>query len=305
MLTTRLIQVFLTLGDTLSYTETARRLYLSHQAVSKQIARLEEVLGHRLFVRSTRLVQLTPVGELYLAYFRAQAESFAEIGLEAEKLERSQEQDLRVGFPLGIQPPPFLRALLRQFQADYGEGRVRLEWHDVDELTRLFESGSLDVVFSLDDSGLAVRQGVCRVEVAQVRMVAAVSKKHPCYGAEALSEFSGQTFFYERESSRASTYERGRSIAAILEGAGVQNAKVELVPNVQSRQTAVELGLGCCLCLDLDTLCFHPLVATYPLGTPATGLSCYWHRQEEKAIVEAFAQRVSSQVEEERKNPPL
>ncbi len=296
MLTDRLILAFLTLAETLNYAEAAQRLYLTHQALSKQISRLEESLNHRLFARSTRSVRLTAVGELYYAYFREQSENFAAVCLEAEKLERSRENDLRVGFPLGIRPPDFFSGLLRAFQQEYGDNAVRLEWHDVDELTRRFEAGTLDVAFSLDDSGLAVNQEVSRIPVARGRMVLAVARKHPCYGAESLSEFRGQTFLYERESTRESTYEMRQTIEAILAQAGVEEPKIELVPNLQSRQTAVELGVGCCVCIDLDTLCANPLIRTYPLGTPATGLSCYWLRETDKRIVLDFAGKVSQMV---------
>ena len=51
MLTQRLVESFLTLAETLSYTEAALRLYLSHQALSKQIAKLEEELGYLLFAK--------------------------------------------------------------------------------------------------------------------------------------------------------------------------------------------------------------------------------------------------------------
>ncbi len=296
MLTARLISAFLTLAETLNYTEAARRLYMTHQALSKQIARLEETLNHRLFTRNTRSVQLTAVGELYYAYFREQSDSFAAVCLEAEKLERSRENDLRVGFPLGVNPPDFFSGLMREFQQTYGADAVRLEWHDVDELTRRFQAGTLDVAFSLDDSGLAVSQEVSRVPVAQVQMVLAVAQKHPCYGAERLSDFRGQTFFYEQEATRESTYEMGQTIGAILARAGVEEPRIELVPNLQSRQTAVELGVGCCVCIDLDTLCSNPLIQTYPLGTPATGLSCYWLREADKGIVLDFAKKVSRMV---------
>ena len=39
--------------------------------------------------------------------------------------------------------------------------------------------------------------------------------------------------------------------------------------------------------LDLDTLCANPLVRTYPLG-PASYLSCYWRREEDKPAVGEF-----------------
>jgi DNA-binding transcriptional LysR family regulator len=300
MLTERLIQVFLAVGETLNYTEAARKLYMTHQAVSKQISRLEEELGHPLFARSTRSVQLTPVGELYYSYFREQTDSYAALRLEAEQLARSQENDLRVGFPLGIHPPYFVSSLLRQFQRDYGDSAVRLEWYDVDELTRCFETGGLDVAFTLDDSGLAVNQEVSRVTVAQGRMVLAVARRHPCGEATNLAQFKGQTFFYERESTRESTFEMSQTISALLKQVGVEEAVVEQVPNLQSRQTAVELGLGCCICIDLDTLCSNPLVRTLPLGTPATGLSCYWRREEEKKLVLDFVNQVSRQVKSKK-----
>ena len=86
MLTQRLVESFLTLAETLSYTEAARRLYLSHQALSKQIAKLEEELGYLLFARSTRSVALTAVGELFYSYFRDEAGRYAQVCLEAEQL---------------------------------------------------------------------------------------------------------------------------------------------------------------------------------------------------------------------------
>ena len=65
--------------------------------------------------------------------------------------------------------------------------------------------------------------------------------------------------------------------------------EIEQLPNLQSRQNAVELGLGCCLCLDVDTLCASPSVRTLALDTPVSGISCYWKPDSEKPAVGAFA----------------
>ena len=46
------VRCFLTLCDTLSFTETAKRMYMTQQSVSKYIAKLEEDLGYRLFIRT-------------------------------------------------------------------------------------------------------------------------------------------------------------------------------------------------------------------------------------------------------------
>lgn len=287
MVTQRLVESFLTLAETLNYTEAARRLFLSHQALSKQIARLEEVLGYPLFVRTTRSVALTAVGELFYSHFKSEAERYARVCLEAERLARIQENDLRVGFPLGIRPPDFFASLVRQFP----QNSIRLEWHDMDALTRRFEAGTLDVVFSLDDSGMSLSSDADRVEVARCHLVLAASKENPAWQAGTLAAFSGQTFYYEQESSPETTNEMRRTVSDILRQAGITDARIEMVPNIQSRQTAVELGAGCCLSVDLATLCANPLVRTFPLDRPPTSLSCYWRKQSDKLIVSEFAAR--------------
>jgi DNA-binding transcriptional LysR family regulator len=56
------LQAFVAIARLGSFTRAARTLHLSQPAVSTQIRHLEEVLGARLFDRSTRSVALSPVG---------------------------------------------------------------------------------------------------------------------------------------------------------------------------------------------------------------------------------------------------
>ncbi len=298
MLTQRLIESFLVLAETLNYTEAGRRLYLSHQALSKQIVKLEEELGYSLFARSTRSVALTAVGELFYSHFKAEAEQYAQVCLEAERLARIQENDLRVGFPLGIRPPVFFGALVAQFRRDWPGHVIRTEWHDVDALTRRFEAGTLDIVFSLDDSGLGVSPDADRVRVAPCRLVLAAARDNPGWDGEGLSGFSGQTFYYELESSPETTAEQRRNMADILRSVGVAEPRMELVPNIESRQTAVELGTGCCLSVELDTMCANPAIRTCYLDRPASYLSCYWRREPDKSIVPEFVSRFRAALAE-------
>ena len=298
MLTQRLIESFLVLAETLNYTEAGRRLYLSHQALSKQIVKLEEELGYSLFARSTRSVALTAVGELFYSHFKAEAEQYAQVCLEAERLARIQENDLRVGFPLGIRPPVFFGALVAQFRRDWPGHVIRTEWHDVDALTRRFEAGTLDIVFSLDDSGLGVSPDADRVRVAPCRLVLAAARDNPGWDGEGLSGFSGQTFYYELESSPETTAEQRRNMADILRSVGVAEPRMELVPNIESRQTAVELGTGCCLSVELDTMCANPAIRTCYLDRPASYLSCYWRQEPDKSIVPEFVSRFRAALAE-------
>ncbi|WP_163780371.1 LysR family transcriptional regulator [Myxococcus vastator] len=60
------MSVFLATADSGSFSAAGRKLGLSPSAVSKLIARIEDRLGTSLIVRSTRALQLTPEGALYL-----------------------------------------------------------------------------------------------------------------------------------------------------------------------------------------------------------------------------------------------
>jgi len=61
------MEVFTLAAELKSFSAAGRKLKLSPSAVSKLVTRLEDRLGTRLVVRSTRLLQLTPEGETYLA----------------------------------------------------------------------------------------------------------------------------------------------------------------------------------------------------------------------------------------------
>ncbi len=80
-----------------SLTKAAKRLHVSQSAISTQIRLLEEQLGHSLFVRTARSMQLTETGRVALGYadsiFSAGDELMAVITQKRE----AGKQTLRVG----------------------------------------------------------------------------------------------------------------------------------------------------------------------------------------------------------------
>lgn len=66
----RELDVFLTLAQTLSFRRTAEQVHLSQPAVSSLIGRLEDALDVRLFDRTTRSVQLTGPGQVFVEQAR-------------------------------------------------------------------------------------------------------------------------------------------------------------------------------------------------------------------------------------------
>lgn len=88
----RELDIFLTLAQTLSFRRTAEQVHLSQPAVSSVVNRLEAGLGVRLFDRTTRNVQLTAAGEVFVA----QAQLLRHQSQEAVRAVRDVAE-LRVG----------------------------------------------------------------------------------------------------------------------------------------------------------------------------------------------------------------
>ena len=70
MLEPILLQTFLTVGETRSFTQAAERLGLRQSTVSQHIRKLELEAGRRLFVRDTHSVTVTADGEAMIEFAR-------------------------------------------------------------------------------------------------------------------------------------------------------------------------------------------------------------------------------------------
>ena len=63
-----LYKVFYYVASSLSFSEASKRLFISQSAVSQSIKVLEKKMKRKLFIRSTKKVQLTPEGEILLKH---------------------------------------------------------------------------------------------------------------------------------------------------------------------------------------------------------------------------------------------
>lgn len=70
LLDTDVVRTFVAIAECGSFTRAAKQVFRTPSALSMQIKRLEEILGHVLFVREARHVRLTPEGEVLLGYGR-------------------------------------------------------------------------------------------------------------------------------------------------------------------------------------------------------------------------------------------
>ncbi|QEN88812.1 LysR family transcriptional regulator [Labrys sp. KNU-23] len=152
------MEVFVTAAELHSFSAAGRKLHLSPSAVSKLVTRIEDRLGARLLVRTTRTLQLTPEGETYLA--RAQA-ILADIA-ETERMISSGGEvvpsgRLRVSASVGFGARCVV-PVLPDFLARYP--KVELDLSLTDEVIDLVEERADIAIRSgpMRDSGLKARK---------------------------------------------------------------------------------------------------------------------------------------------------
>lgn len=111
-----LLRSFAAIADTGSFTAAAELVARTQSAVSVQVKRLEEIVGHRVFERTSRSLALTTAGETLLGYARRILE------LNDESVRRIAEPPVSGEIRLGITEyfvPNELPAILARFAAAY------------------------------------------------------------------------------------------------------------------------------------------------------------------------------------------
>lgn len=132
---------FCTLAETLSFKETANRLAISPQVVSRMIADLEALLGEMLFKRNTRNIKLTPFGEQFLPQAQQLLAESEKLFTPHKAKENEMKGMVRITVPPLLPYQPVLKALLAELAA-YPD--ITLDWR-VDMHTADYIEEQIDI----------------------------------------------------------------------------------------------------------------------------------------------------------------
>ncbi len=137
------LQSFCAIADCGSFTEAARRVNKTQSAVSMQIKRLEERLGHPLFTRDGRSVTLTTHGETLYARARKM------LRVNAEILDHFSDGDLSGSIRFGVPDDYAVRLLpviLSSFQRTHPRIAVDVSCMASEQLLSGMRAGRYDLI---------------------------------------------------------------------------------------------------------------------------------------------------------------
>ncbi|WP_028634566.1 MULTISPECIES: LysR family transcriptional regulator [Pseudomonas] len=157
-----LMKVFVAVGELESFAAAARRLDISAAAVTRAVSALEQQLGVKLLLRTTRSVRLTEAGSRYLEDVRHILASLHEANEAAAGINANPKGELAVTAP-SLFGKKFVMPCIVRYLQHYPQ--VDVSAYFLDRVVNMVEEG-MDVavrIGPLPDSGLrALRVGQVR-----------------------------------------------------------------------------------------------------------------------------------------------
>lgn len=237
------IECFLCVADCLNISNSAKKLYASQSAVSRQISLLEEELGFPLFVRGHNYLRLTPSGAAMFQTFREISHIFESKRQAAALLNEGNEGTLKIGFYCNMQVETFFTAMVQQFHQKYPNIVLDYGCAPSGALDSFIRSNYFDVIFMHDfdkiDSSEFLYEKVCRSHQKLV-----YGAKHPLAERKdpEFSDFKNDLFWCVKDRNGMAHTRNQEKIFAYY---GIENWRRTEAPNIDTALLNVRLGKGC------------------------------------------------------------
>lgn len=139
------LEIFYEVAKARSFTKAAEKLYINQSAVSIQIKKFEEILGSKLFDRSSKKIKLTYAGE---ALFKMAVEIFEKVKRTEKEIFKIIDMD-KAKIYIGASPiiaEPLLPRMMKEFVLLHDEIEYEIIVSSKENLLTLLREGDIDVI---------------------------------------------------------------------------------------------------------------------------------------------------------------
>ena len=224
-MTLQQMTVFLAVCEERNFSKTARKLFMSRQAVRQNITQLEREYGGLLFENHKNHLELTHKGKILMQLTQPVVEKYRELQ-RVMVGDLHQDHPLRIGVSVSLVPDylPDLLGSLQTFKQRYSDLAMETVRILNDEAAAKLLSGELDAAFVLDLGG--VHAGISRTVLTSHPSAVLVNNRHPFFSSETISlkDLSGSRMYLPG---------LGLEFAALFEAAKRAGADIsfEVMPN--------------------------------------------------------------------------
>lgn len=281
------IKYFLTLAETLNFTDAADILYISQPGLSKQIGALENELGFRLFVRNKRVVELTPEGESLYKDWSVLFKMYDSSVYNARVIGQRAVGNLKIGCTDTFNLDDFLPDIIEKFQKTYPNIDIDVSSHSFKSMREKLLSEEMDVIFTpyfeLEDL-----PDVNWTKVLDITLGVAVPRSNPLSHLDTitLDDLKEQTFIMVSPSESHSGVEKTLRLLK----KSFEPKKIKYVSNVNSITLALKSGLGVAICDIKKGIGQDHKIKSYPVpGMPNDSfIIAVWKNHRENLSLDLF-----------------
>lgn len=271
-------------AEELHFSRAAARVFLTQQALSRQIKELEDELGVQLFDRTTRRVSLTLAGEVFYESVKDLIASFDDAVAAARRTTRALSGKLRLGFIPGaaLELTPLIIAA---FKEAHPEVEIEMREFPAIDPSAGLASGITDVAF------MRLPQATPRIETETMFLdpvIAMVAAAHPFAGRSSVTvaELIQETLTLSDTADEV--YKSFWSLAAARD----PNTPGRILPVVSVTEEASLVANGAAVAVTssaAQSFVTLPGVRHVPIEDwPPSEVVVAWHEGERSALVARF-----------------
>lgn len=284
----RHLRYFVAVAEELHFGRAARRLNLAQPPLSQQIRSLENTLGMVLLLRTSRKVELTEAGRLFLDQARLVLAQAAKARQTMHDVHRGEAGRISIGYVTSA-VYALVPAILREFNRGRPKVEIRcFEMNTVEQQLAL-EARQIQVGFNrtpLDDPTLHVET------LSKEHFALALPSHHPRAKQEKLRlrNFANEGFIMFGRGQGTAIYD---GIIASCQRAGFSPRQTQEASGIQTVLALVAAGLGVALVpaslqnLKRPGVIYRELP---PADTQEVELALVWRRDDRSAAVAAFVE---------------
>ena len=158
-----------------SIRKAAEQLNVASSAINRQLLRLEDLLGSRLFERLPRGVRLTPAGEVLIRHVRNTLREFDLARSDIEDLKGLRKGSILIAATEGV-AAEFLPRVLAEFHKEHPGISFNVSVLGGDELIAMLRTNEADIGFMFNPPP---KSGVNRGASVSLRIGAVMRPDHP------------------------------------------------------------------------------------------------------------------------------
>lgn len=291
MLNEMMIRCFLQVARTLNFTKSAEQLFISQQACSKNIRKLEEDIGCILFDRTTKQTALTDEGKAFYEFFSSAGQSFNELHNRILKPDYTAFRSFRIGMTSNLDGA-FLALALDKLRMELSELSVEWKYAAPFETIERLGAGDVDVVITLKSLIPSLIKITC-TEIIKIPQLIVISKKNPYAGLDPRSIHFEKGIFGTTASvgrDEPDAYSRSREL---LNNLGIAAQRIRLYPDIDSVHFAAEMGDCFTICLANDPFWRKSTMLSVPLGVDES-IVCVSKKNTVDSVVLSFLKYIKT-----------